>query len=328
MRVIKNNFLQKVLSIPKSIELMESALAAKAQGKVKEPQRTIVDPSTSAGKMFVMPSYIEHNAAEAYYGLKALTVFKENSHQGLRARNGVMLLFCGQTGGVLAIIEAELLTYYRTAAVSALATQILARKNAQALAIIGTGQQAQYHLRAIAAVRDLQQVFIAGRSVAKATAMAEQMQAEFDFLIQPARNAEEAVQAADIIVTATSSTQAVIDYKWLKAGVHINSIGAVKPNAREIDDNTLKASKLFVDSIGSFITETGDYLLPLAKGIITRKHIVSTLGELLIEPGLLSRKASDITLFKSLGLPVEDLVIAQYIYQEALASGAGDIINF
>ncbi len=328
MLLIKNTFLEEILQMERCIQLMEQALRIRTQGLAYEPLRTILSPPSSSGRMFVMPSFKEKEETPACFGLKCLCVFEENTKIELSSRQGTMLLFCGETGQLLAMMNAEPITHFRTAAVSGVATKTLAAQEADTLVIIGTGLQAQYHIKAMKAVRNIREAYVVGRTLERAERMANTVKSSYDFPIYATSNAKHAVEKADIIVTATSSLTPVLNFEWLKSNVHINAIGSVKPHAQELDCEVVKRAKLFVDSKESVKKETGDYLIPLAKGMISNDHPITEIGELLQSPRLFKRSTNDVTVFKSVGLPIEDLVIAEYIYKEALRLGIGTKMSF
>ena len=238
------------------------------------------------------------------------------------------MLFAGETGELLAIVNASAITAIRTAAVSALATRMLSREDASDLAIVGAGVQARSHLVAMSCVRPLRRVRIAARSVANAKSFANEMQAECGAQIEPVETVEAAVRGADIIVTATTSREPVLQHEWISPGTHINAIGTFSPKAREVDTATIAAATLFVDRRESALNEAGDYLIAAQEGAIGPAHICADLGEVLTEvhPGRTSPE--EITLFKSLGLAIEDLAAAAHVYQKAADANAGTWVEF
>jgi ornithine cyclodeaminase/alanine dehydrogenase-like protein (mu-crystallin family) len=226
------------------------------------------------------------------------------------------------------VLNASAVTEVRTAAVSAVATGLLARADATELAIIGTGVQARAHLLAIAAARPLARVRVAGRDQAKARRFAEAMREHVTVPVTASGSAAEAVAGAGIVVTATSSAEPVLRKDWLAPGTHINAVGACVPQARELDTETMAAAALFTDSRESATSEAGDYLLAHAEGAIGPDHIRAEIGEIIAggAPG----RASDaeITVFESLGLAVEDLAAAALAYRKAAELGAGSWVEF
>ncbi len=239
-----------------------------------------------------------------------------------------MIVFDGTTGEPLAIVNASAITAIRTAAVSGLATRLLACEDAGDLAIIGAGVQARTHLVAMACVRKLRRIRVAAVRFANAQKVAEEIQPQCFCPIEPVESSEAAVRGADIIVTATTSRAPVLKREWISAGAHINAIGTFSPKAREIDTATMVDATLFVDARESALNEAGDYLLAAEEGAIGPEHIRAELGEVLIgaHPGRTSR--NQITLFKSLGLAIEDLAAAAHAYQKANEQGLGEWFEF
>jgi ornithine cyclodeaminase/alanine dehydrogenase-like protein (mu-crystallin family) len=316
----------QLLPMRECIAAMEQALTALAQGHTHQPLRTVVRPPDSHGLMALMPAF--RSANPPLFGLKAICVFPGNVAKGKDAHQGGVLLFSGQTGEPLALMNASAITEIRTAAVSAVATRLLAREDANKLAIIGTGVQARSHLEALARVRQIKRVRVASRDFGHAQAFAEQMQDRFSFPIEPAADGDAAARGADLIVTATTALEPVLKRESISAGAHINAIGTFSPHAREIDSATMAAAILFVDRRESALHEAGDYLLAEKEGLIGPDHIRAEVGEVLIgaRPGRTS--PSEITLFKSLGLAIEDLSAASLVYEKARRQNVGTWTEF
>jgi ornithine cyclodeaminase len=221
------------------------------------------------------------------------------------------------------VMNASAITAIRTAAVSGLATRLLAREDAGDCAIIGAGVQARTHLAAMRAVRQLRRVRVASRTFAHAQKLAEECGPGAPFPIEAVATAEEAVRGADLIVTATNALEPVLQREWIPPGAHINAVGAYTPTTREVDGATVAAARLFVDQREAALQEAGEILLPMQAGAFGPEHIQADLGELVTgkRPGRAS--ADEITLFKSLGLPVEDAAAADYVYRKAVERGVG-----
>jgi ornithine cyclodeaminase len=218
-------------------------------------------------------------------------------------------------------MNASAITAIRTAAVSAVATRLLAREDARSLAIIGAGVQGRTHLEAIPLVRNIDDVRIVSRSREKAEALAGNGVRVVDSI-------EEAVRGADIIVTATSSREPVIKREWIGDGVHINAVGSSIATARELDGATVAAASLFIDRRESTVNESGDYLAALREGAIADDHIRGEIGDILIGKAVGRTSPREITLFKSLGLAVEDLASAEFLFEKATREGAGTWVNW
>jgi len=318
----------RLLAYDECADAMRDALAALARGQVHQPLRTIIRPPGAAGMMGLMPAYLAAPAPQAAYGLKAICIFPGNPAAGLDSHQGVVLLSSAQTGEPLAMLNASAVTEIRTAAVSAVATGLLARADATELAIIGTGVQARAHLRAIAAARPLTGIRVVGRDQAKARRFAEDMGERTAAPVTACASAADAVTGAGIVVTATSSAEPVLRRGWLAPGTHINAVGACVPQARELDTETMAAAALFTDSRESAASEAGDYVLARAAGAIGPDHIRAEIGEVLV--GAAPGRAGDaeITVFESLGLAVEDLAAAALAYRKAAELGTGSWVEF
>jgi ornithine cyclodeaminase len=275
--------------------------------------------------MALMPAYWP--GTDPAYGLKAICIFGGNPAIGLDAHQGVVLLSSTRTGEPLAILNASAITEIRTAAVSAVATALLARPDATELAIIGTGVQARAHLLAISGSRPLTGIRVAGRDHAKAARFADRMQASAGVPVTACASAREVVAGAGLVVTATSAAEPVLQRDWLAAGTHINAVGACLPHTRELDSATIADAALFADSRESVRGEAGDYLLALAEGAIGPDHVRAEIGELLTGEAAGRSSDQEITVFESLGLAVEDLAAA-YVYGKASRLGAGVVAEF
>ncbi len=308
------------------IELMADALSALARGEVHQPLRTIIRPPNARGLLGLMPAY--RSGERGAFGLKAICVFPENPAQGKDAHQGAVTLFSRDTGELLALMNASEITAIRTAAVSAVATRLLARENAEQLGIIGAGVQARTHMKALACVRSIKHARIAARNFEHAERCVAEMQPHVLFPIEAVRKNEDAIRGADLIVTATSSLEPVINRDWISAGAHVNAIGTHSPNSREIDSTTLAAARIFVDRRESALNESGDYLLATKEGVIGPENILGEIGELLIGAKQGRTSEDEITLFKSLGLAIEDVVCAEYLYHKAQAQNVGSWVDF
>jgi ornithine cyclodeaminase/alanine dehydrogenase-like protein (mu-crystallin family) len=324
--ILNHDEVVELLPMRECIALMREALVKLAAGEVHQPLRTIVRPPDAAGVMGLMPSYI--GGEQAAYGLKTVCVFPGNPAKGKDAHQGAVLLFSAETGELLALMNASAITAIRTAAVSGVATDLLAREDAGDLAIIGAGVQARTHLKAIAEVRLIKRCRVASRNLEHAKRLADEMNGSVPFAIEPVESLASAIAGADLIATVTNSKEPVVQREWISPGVHLNVVGSSTPHAREVDTATIAASALFVDRRESTLNEAGDYLFAMREGAIGPEHIRAELGEVLTgqKPGRMSPE--EITLFKSLGLAVEDLAAANYLYQAAKESNAGTWIEF
>lgn len=324
--ILTHDEVTELLPMTECIAVMEEALTALARGELDQPLRTVVRPAAANGVLAMMPAY--RSRKEALFGLKAICVFPQNASKGKDAHQGGVLLFSGETGEPLALMNASAITAIRTAAVSGVATRSLARADAAALAIIGSGVQARSHLSAMACVRKITSARIASRTFAHAQAFVSELQPSYPFPLQPFETVRDAISNADIVVTATNATVPVLQREWIAAGTHINAVGTSSATAREIDSATIAAASLFVDRRESTVNEAGDYLLAAREGAIGPEHIRAEIGELLIGAAEGRKAPDEITLFKSLGLAVEDLAAASFLYQEAKQKALGTWVEF
>jgi len=324
--VLSHNEVLELLPMKECIAVMREALIALAAGKAHQPLRTIVRPPDAKGVIGMMPAYA--SGKRAVFGLKAICVFPGNPAKGMDSHQGGVLLFSAETGELLAVMSASAITAIRTAAVTAVATDLLARVDARHLAMIGTGVQAHSHLVAISQVRSLTRCRIASRCLEHAQKFAEEMRVNFSFALEPVATVEEALEGADLIVTATTAVEPIVRREWIAAGAHLNLVGSSIPSTREVDSATMAAASLFVDRRESTINEAGDYLFALRDGAIGPDHIRAEIGEVLTgdKPGRTS--AEEITLFKSLGLAIEDLFAAEHLFRMAREKSVGKWIEF
>ena len=312
--------------MPECIELMSDALASLARGEVFQPLRTIVRPPDSRGLLGLMPAY--RGGEQGAFGMKAICVFPGNPSIGKDAHQGMVILFSQETGEPLALMNASRITATRTAAVSAVATRLLARPDAAELGVIGAGVQARTHLVALASVRAIKRARVACRNPEHAAQLVREMQDKVSFPIEAVSSNEAAVRDADIVVTATSAHEPVIQRDWIADGAHINAIGTHSPQSREIDTDTMAAARIFVDRRESALNEAGDYLLAAKEGAVTPESIVAEVGEVVIGSKKGRTSLTEITLFKSLGLAIEDVVSADYLFRKAQTEDAGTWVDF
>jgi ornithine cyclodeaminase len=308
------------------IELMSDALGSLARGEVYQPLRTIIRPPDARGLLGLMSAY--RHGGHGAFGMKAICVFPGNPAIGKDAHQGMVMLFSQETGEPQALMNASQITATRTAAVSAVATRLLARPDAERLGIIGAGVQARTHLEALALVRSIKLARVACRTRDHAVQLVREMQDKVSFPIEAVDSNEDAVRGADLIVTATSANEPVVERDWIADGAHINAIGTHSPLSREIDSETMAAARIFADRRESVLNEAGDYLLAAQEGAVTPESIVAEVGELIIKTkeGRISPK--EITLFKSLGLAIEDVACAEYLFRKAKTENVGSWVEF
>jgi ornithine cyclodeaminase/alanine dehydrogenase-like protein (mu-crystallin family) len=312
VRILSGSDIRRLLPMGDCIDAMAEVLAALAREELYNPLRSIVFPPGERTGMGLMPSF--RSGANAAYALKAIVVAPENRARGLDSHQGFVALFDGVTGVPKALLDASTITEIRTAAVSGVATRLLARPESKALAILGAGTQARSHLEAMREVLAIDHVRAWSRTPGSAS--------ELDG-VEEVATAEEAVRGADVVVTATAAREPIVERAWLADGAHINAVGSSIKTTRELDTATVAASSLFVDRRESTFNEAGDYLFPLQEGAIGPEHIKGEVGEVLI--GAVDGRSSEVelTLFKSLGIGVEDLAAAELVVERAAAEGVG-----
>ena len=267
-----------------------------------------------------MPSY--RGGTAPAYALKEIVVTPDNSKRGLDAHQGAVLLHDGETGQLVALLNASPITAIRTAAVSAVATRALARKDAKRVAIIGAGVQARAHVDAMRAVLDDPEIRIWARRLEAA----EELAAEVGATVDP--SPDSALFGAEVVCTTTSATEPVIQKRWLAPGAHVNAVGSSIRTTRELDTETMVHASLFVDRRESTLNEAGDYLIPAAEGAIGPGRIKAELGEVLAGMHAGREHEDELTVFKSLGIGVEDLAAAELVVRRAREEGVGAEIEF
>jgi len=318
--VLNQDEIKELLTMEECMAAMEKALLALNAGDVLLPLRQVMWLPGKQSALAVMPAFSNESKS---MGVKVLSVFPGNLGTEYDSHQGAILLFETDNGKLLSVLDATEITARRTAAVSGVATRVLSRPDACDLTIIGSGVQAHQHLEAMMAARRIKRVRVWSRTAANAKRFCNRESARYGIPVEPIADAKEAVIGADIICTVTSSRTPVLSADWIWSGAHINAIGTYGPGAREIDTATVVRSRLFVDRRESAMNEAGDFIIPRNEGVITENHILGELGEVLAgkTPGRTSPQ--EITLFKSLGLAIEDLATAQHLYDKALLKGMG-----
>lgn len=306
------------ISMGELIEAIQPALAAFSGGQVKQPVRTVIQ--ASGGVFASMPAYVETPAA---MGAKLVTVFHENEHKGLPTHLATIALLDPTSGVLVAILDGRFITEVRTAAVSAVAARHLARQQSRVLAIIGSGVQARSHLEALSLVHKFEEIRCWSRSAAKREQFVFQSAA---YPIRAVDTAESAVKGADVVVLVTAASTPVIEDSWVKSGACVISVGACLPSQREMDPALVARARLIVDSRASALKESGDIVQGIREGRFHEDHIAAELGEVVANPKLRRTSESEVAVFKSLGLAVEDVVAAELAYRHACKEGRGLII--
>jgi ornithine cyclodeaminase/alanine dehydrogenase len=313
--LLSDRDVERILSMEECIDVVEEAFRNLGLGNAVMPLRTIIPIEEFNGVVLIMPSYIKGLNALA---TKIVAFYPDNARFKLPVVNAYVIVNNPKTGVVEAVIEANHLTAMRTGAVSGVATKYLAREDAKVLAIIGCGVQARTQLWAVATVRSIEKVNVYDVDEDRREEFAREMRRRFQIEVIPTRSAEEAVREADIVVTATTSSSPVISYEWIKPGTHINAIGAFRPDMREIDSKTILNAKVVVDLREAALKEAGDIIIPIQEGLISINHIYAELSDIVLKkkPGRTSN--SEITVFKSVGLAIQDSSVANHILNKIM----------
>ena len=323
MLIVNQQEVTQALTMRRAIGAMRETLVALERGTAIQPRRTMMKlPGEQA--FWIMPSYA---GAPASLGIKVLTAFPDNLGTPFDTHQGAVLLF-GDHGELLAIVDATAMTAIRTAAVSGVATDALARPDSSVLAILGSGTQAMSHVEAVAVVRPITRVCVWSRTPANAERFARDASARLQIDVAASGSVERAVGDADVICTTTAARTPVLRSEWLRPGVHINAIGSGTPTDREVDGATVRGARVFVDRMESAMNEAGDLLLAIAEGAIVAADIAGQLGAVLTGSVPGRRTAAEVTLFKSVGLGAEDVAAARATYDECRRLGLGLDVGF
>ncbi len=323
-RILDGAQVRALLPMEECIELMARTLRALAGGQALLPLRTMLRLPGERGIFGTMPAWL--GAPEAL-GLKAIAIFPGNEGTALDSHQGLVLLFDPARGTPIGILDASSITAIRTAAVSGAATRALAREDAGDLAILGSGVQARSHLEAMAAARPLRRIRAWSPTRDRLLGFVRWARERLGLEVEAASGPREAVLGADLICTVTSARTPVLEGAWVPDGAHVNAAGSSVPTARECDTALVARARLYVDRRESVLAEAGDFLIPRSEGAVSDAHIVGELGELLA--GRIPGRAApgEVTLFKSLGLAVEDLAAGAYVLAAAERNGVGTLVE-
>lgn len=317
MLFIDNKQLKDNLSVDECRKLMKNTLIKLSCGKAIEIQRQAIH--LGDGNIFgLMPAY---NMDDKIAGIKVITVFHDNVKKNLPSHQGIVSLFEIETGRPISILDGGSITAIRTAAVSAAVTETLSKKSSKTMAILGAGVQAREHIIAISKIRDIEEIRVWSRNYDGVKKFVKQMMNEVNLKIVASISVEEAVKNADIICTVTPSTTPILKYEWVSKGAHINAVGSCTPNARELDTELMVNGKIYVDRKKATLIEAGDYLIPFKQGILKEDDIIGEVG--LVFTGEIKGRESDeeITIFEALGLAVEDISCAYFVYNKIMKEG-------
>jgi alanine dehydrogenase len=318
-RLLNERDIERLMTPDELIDAMENALRRFSAGDSVQPVRTVlpIGPQEFFG---LMPAYVPDPAV---VGVKLVTVFGRNTALGLPSHLATILLFSPETGALVAVMDGRHITAVRTAAVSAISADLLARDDAAVMAIIGSGVQARSHFAALDRVFELDEVRVWSPTPDHQVKFIDEVRAGTETRLVGKDSAEEAVHGADLVVLVTSSPIPVVENAWIKPGAHVISVGACRPDQREMDPALVRRARLFVDSRAAALVESGDVVLGIEEGAFNASHIVGELGVLLAGKVEGRRSPRDVTLFKSLGLAVEDMAAADLAYRRAVEHNVG-----
>jgi len=318
--VLSEHDVRELLDMESCIEAMTEVLASLARGELYQPLRSIARPPDAGTLLGLMPAYRAEPASA--YALKEIVVVPTNPARGLDTHMGGVLLHDGETGELVAMMNASPITEIRTAAVSAVATRAFARPGAGRVAILGSGAQARGHVHAMRAVLGDPEIRIWSRN----EDAAEQLAGEVGAIVAPSVDA--ALFGAEVVCTTTAATEPIVEKRWLASGAHVNAVGSCFPTTRELDTETVAHSSFFTDRRESCLNEAGDFILAVAEGAVGPEHIKAELGEVLagMHPG--REHEDELTVFESLGIAVEDLASAELVVRRARERGVGTEVAF
>jgi ornithine cyclodeaminase/alanine dehydrogenase-like protein (mu-crystallin family) len=312
MRFIDREEVARRLTYEMCIPIVRHAMIAFSRGETKQLLRSIIP--LSEGRLFgIMPGAM---GTRAPFGAKLISIFPENFARGIQSHQGLVILFDPETGAPVCAVDAGEITAIRTAAASAVATDALARKDARRLALLGYGEQAETHARAIQKIRNLESIVVWGRSPHRAQAFSERMQAELNVPIAAAGVVREAVADADIICTVTSAAEPILKGAWVRPGTHLNLVGSSYDGPTEVDNDLVIRSRFIADSREGVLNQGAEFLRAKAAGLISNDHIVAEIGQVLAGEIEGRRSPEDITVYKSLGHVVQDLATAWALYSQ------------
>ncbi|MFN3955137.1 MAG: ornithine cyclodeaminase family protein [Pararhodobacter sp.] len=324
MRILSEADVAALLPIDEAIEVIDTAMRTVSAGRAELPLRHVV-PVGGANMMGVMSGALGEPHC---YGVKLVSLFPGNPARGLSGHRGAVVLFEAETGAAVAMMDAGLLTAIRTAAASAVATRALAPDDACRLALIGTGEQARYHLGAICSVRPIGAVHIVGRRAEAAAAFAEAAaRAHPDLAVTHGSDVRSGIRGADIVCTLTNAAAPVLMGDWLEPGQHLNVVGASVPSRREIDDAAVLRAALFTDYRPSCLAQAGEVVAMLAAGTINAEHLRAEIGTVLRGEACGRRSPDEITLYRSLGIVAQDLAVAWHVLRRAEAEERGQLAS-
>ncbi len=324
MKVITASQIESLLSPSLCMEVLRTAMAAVSRGDAELPIRTFMPVTGCEGKMAVMPGAL---AAPWCFGVKLVAKYPRAADSPFGTHEGVVVLFDSESGLPVAIMEGATLTGIRTAAASALATDLLARRDARRLLVIGSGEQARRHVKALRSVRDFEEIMLWGRSASRAAELAEDLSASEQVAITVVKDLATATASADVITTVTSAQEPVLLGEWVTPGTHVNLVGSAVPTNREADRALVVRCRYYVDYRPAALAAAAELLEAMAAGEVDETHIVAEIGEVASDAKKGRSGPDEITVYKSLGIAAQDLAAAHTVYAQALAQDVGTNVN-
>lgn len=331
MRTLTARELVELVPMRDAVELMKAVFERASAGETLSPLRTPIDMPDGSGVTLYMPAYVPQTTlAPAATGAKIVSVFTGNPERGLPTINAIVIMIDPATGVPLGIIEGGSLTALRTGAVSGAATDLLARRDSRVLTVIGAGAQGVTQAAAVAAVRDIEVIYPVDLNPESVASFAERLagwDGQAAELVQTGKSAEEAVRAADVICTATTSKRPVFEDEWVRPGTHVNGVGAYTPEMQEIPTGLVQRARIVVDQIEAALHEAGDLIQPIQRGELDRENVTTELGHLVAGSVTGRSDDDDITFFKSVGNAIQDMIVGGLALQRAEERGIGATIE-
>lgn len=324
MRIITQSQVEAHLPMAECISAMRDVMMAVSQGRTHLPIRQFMPVSGSSGKLAIMPGVIDDPWC---FGIKLVCKYQRAADSPLGSHVGMVMLFDAEQGVPLAMIEGSALTGIRTAAASAMATDLLARKDASRLLILGCGEQARRHITALSCVRKIDQVLVWGRDAERTAAFASAAQEREQIPVSACTDLPAALAVSDMVCTVTASPEPLLSGDDLAPGTHLNLVGSAVPGNREVDSTCVSRASYFVDYRPATLAAAGELLIAMEEGVVDESHIVAEIGEVAAGTARSRTDDSEITLYKSLGVAAQDLAAAHLLYSQALALGFGQDIE-
>ena len=324
MLVLSETQVQSLIDIDELIAGLEQAHIQYSTGRAVMPVRLVVPLPQIQGRITSMPGFLSDDKALA---MKVVTYFQDNPKRTLPAILGTILLFSCETGKLIAVMDGSYITVIRTACASAMAAKALANRDTPVLGILGSGVQARTHIQALSRVRKIQRIKIYSPSETSAAAIKKELERETGISIEVASSAAEALRGADLVVTASTAKAPIVSPELLKPGAHISAVGSHRPDARELDGATMARAKVVVDSREAMMAECGDILLAIEEKAIGKDHIHAEIGEVLAGTKAGRSSAEEITIYKSVGIAIQDVATANLVYRKALERGIGTNVD-